>query len=98
MKRGRVVSVLTRQTPLHAIPGIRYIIGDQSNIELIRPLLAESPDVFHVACATTPGKSARDPQMELQENLLPLAAFLRALQEQPIPRQLVFFIGWHSLW
>lgn len=84
------VCVLAKYPPLHTVPGARYYIGDQSDAGLLRPLLACSPDIIHVACATTPGSSARDPRLEAQENILPMAALLHTLQDQPNAGHLVF--------
>jgi UDP-glucose 4-epimerase len=47
------------------------------------PLLQRCRAVVHVASASTPGSSAAQPLMELEENLRPTLALLQALQEHP---------------
>ncbi len=47
------------------------------------PLLQGCRAVVHVASASTPGSSAAQPLLELQENLRPTFALLQALQEHP---------------
>lgn len=87
---GWTVCVLARHPPALPVPGVDYHIGDQSDADLLRPLMECGPDIIHVACATTPGSSARDPRLEVHENVLPIAGFLHALQGQPTPGQLIF--------
>ncbi|MGH8213192.1 MAG: NAD-dependent epimerase/dehydratase family protein [Rhodanobacteraceae bacterium] len=47
------------------------------------PHLQHCRAVVHVASASTPGSSAAQPLMELEENLRPIMALLQALQEDP---------------
>lgn len=88
-RHGLNVSVLTRRPPLRPVAGVAYHIGDQSDAELLRPLLASSSVIIHSACATTPGSSARDPRTEAQSNILPITSLLHAMQEVPTPAHLI---------
>ena len=63
--------------------------GDLADVPLMRDLLARCGTVFHLASATTPGSSARQPSLEAECNLLPTLRFLDVMQEFP-GRRLIF--------
>lgn len=86
---GREVHVLAR----HADPGVRDGIvfhrACQSSAGIVAPLVAHCGVVAHLASATTPGRSANVPTLDVVENLLPLAGFFEALAATP-PEHLLF--------
>jgi UDP-glucose 4-epimerase len=63
--------------------------GDLSDVALMRELLMRCNTVFHLASATTPGSSARQPSLEAEFNLLPTLRFLDVMQDFP-GRRLIF--------
>ncbi|MBE0627724.1 MAG: NAD-dependent epimerase/dehydratase family protein [Burkholderiales bacterium] len=63
--------------------------GDISDVALMRELLTRCNTVFHLASATTPGSSARQPSLEAEFNLLPTLRFLDVMQDFP-GRRLIF--------
>jgi len=86
---GVAVQVLSRRVEPGLRAGIEYHRGCQSDAAVVAPLLARCALVVHLASATTPGRSAHVPQLEVTENLVPLAGFLEALAEAG-PRRVVF--------
>jgi UDP-glucose 4-epimerase len=83
------VNVLSRQAEPGLRAGVEYHRGCQSDVAIVAPLLARCTAVVHLAAATTPGCSAQAPQLEVNENLVPLARFIETLAEAG-PRRLVF--------
>jgi len=63
--------------------------GNLSDVAFMRDMLARCNTVFHLASATTPGSSARQPSLEAEFNLLPTLRFLDVMQEFP-GRRLIF--------
>ena len=63
--------------------------GDLSDVALMREMLTRCNTVFHLASATTPGSSARQPSLEAEFNLLPTLRFLDVMQDFP-GRRLIF--------
>lgn len=63
--------------------------GDLSDAPLMREMLMRCGTVFHLASATTPGSSARQPSLEAEFNLLPTLRFLDVMQDFP-DRRLIF--------
>ena len=70
---GREVTVLGRcVSPKYALPdGVAYISGDFSNHDLICQLLDSHQEVIHLAYATVPNTSFKDPLADLLQNLPP---------------------------
>lgn len=70
---GRKVTVLGRsRTPNYKLPqGALYISGDFSNYNLICQLLDKHQEVIHLAYATVPNTSFKDPLADLLQNLPP---------------------------
>lgn len=54
-----------------------------ADVQGLDATLAECTHLFHLACATTPGVSRREPSREVQDNLLPTARLLELLQSHP---------------
>lgn len=77
----------------HAVPGrrngIEFHQGGQDERAVIEPLLCQCPSVVHLASTTTPGSSARRPQLDARENLLPAAGLIELLAANP-PQRLIF--------
>ena len=63
--------------------------GDLSDAVLARQMLKHCGTVFHLASATTPGSSARQPSLEAELNLSPTLRFLDVMQEFP-GRRMIF--------
>lgn len=70
---GRKVTVLGRSSmPSYELPqGALYISGDFSNHNLICQLLDKHQEVIHLAYATVPNTSFKDPLADLLQNLPP---------------------------
>jgi UDP-glucose 4-epimerase len=62
---GRKVHVLARQAAGFAVPGVDVHVGDMAHLAQMEPLLADCGTVVHLAASTTPGSSARHPDLEL---------------------------------
>lgn len=77
---GRRVTVLGRSpAPRHALPeGVRYVAGDFSRLEVLRPLLETHGEVVHLAYATVPNTSYDNPLGDLLENLPPTVQLFAA--------------------
>lgn len=86
---GAEVHVLSRQAEPGWRGGIEYHRGCQSDTAVVAPLLARCAAVVHLAAATTPGRSAHAPLLEVNENLVPLAGFIETLAATG-PRRVVF--------
>lgn len=86
---GRRVYRIMRQ-PAPAIGANDSVrTGDLSDAVLARAMLKQCGTVFHLASATTPGSSARQPSLESELNLSPTLRFLDVMQEFP-GRRLIF--------
>jgi UDP-glucose 4-epimerase len=70
---GREVTVLGRKAaPRNPVPpGATYVSGDFGDPMLIAGLLERHPEVVHLAYATVPNTSFRDPMGDLRQNLAP---------------------------
>lgn len=82
--RGERVIAVVRH-PLHAAmnPAVEVqIIRGNDPVEYLSSLQT-CRVVIHVASASTPGSSAAQPLLELEENLRPTLALLQALQQRP---------------
>ena len=68
---GRQVTVLGRTTaPRYEIPiGVDYVVGDFSQLDLIRCLLDTHQEVIHLAYASVPNTSFDNPLADLLHNL-----------------------------
>ncbi len=78
------VIALTRQ-PLAAasqLPNVRSAVFPQDSATLNK-ILKKASTVINLASASTPGSSAKNPVMEIDQNLRPLAILLEALQSHP---------------
>jgi len=73
IEAGRAVTVLGRSNvPKYQLPhGTIYISGDFSSHELICRLLDNHQEVIHLAYATVPNTSFKDPLADLLQNLPP---------------------------
>ena len=63
--------------------GVETIVVAGRDPQDYLPLLRRSRVVAHLASASTPGSSAAQPLLEVDENLRPTLALLQALQEYP---------------
>ena len=63
--------------------GVETIVVAGRDPQDYLPLLRRSRVVVHLASASTPGSSAAQPLLEVDENLRPTLALLQALQEYP---------------
>lgn len=86
---GRVVHMLGRHVENGLRDGIVFHCGCQSDATVVAPLLKQCDAVIHLASATTPGRSAREPALDVAENLMPLAGFLQALAASA-PQRVLF--------
>jgi len=77
---GRHVEMISRR-PLH-LPNVSLHIGDLGDPVFLDPLAAHCGTVIHLASATTPGASSRQPGKEL-ENLAPTLRLLETMQQWP---------------
>ena len=76
---GREVHALSRHLAPGVADGVVFHRGCQSDGTITAPLLQRCDAVVHLAAATTPGRSAHSPLLDVAENLAPFAAFLEAL-------------------
>ncbi|HPQ23975.1 MAG TPA: NAD-dependent epimerase/dehydratase family protein, partial [Gammaproteobacteria bacterium] len=86
---GREVHVLSRHLEPGAREGIQFHRGGQDDVVVVSPLLRTCSTVVHLASTTTPGSSARNPVVDIQENLLPAARLLETMADMP-PERLIF--------
>ena len=91
---GRLLQALAERKQRVIAIGRRAFATPSANIERIivagldpgeyLPFLQRCRAVVHVASASTPGSSAAQPLLELEENLRPTFALLQALQDHPV--------------
>ena len=86
---GREVHILSRHVENGERDGIAFHKGSQDNPSVVLPLLETCSRVVHLASTTTPGSSARDPVIDIEENLLPAARLVDLLSKKP-PHRLIF--------
>ena len=65
------------------LPGVYYHSANIDNVSLLNDLLPECQQVFHLACASTPGSSVLGPVFEIEHNLLPTLRFLEVMKNYP---------------
>jgi UDP-glucose 4-epimerase len=85
----RSVIALGRDLEDSSFENLRQQRGSIEDTRLVRELLEASSAVVYLACSTTPGSSAREPELEVLGNLMPLARFLEIAQDGR-PRRLLF--------
>jgi len=86
---GFIGSALAKRLQLEGIPV--YVVG-RSNAEALGHLLPRCGTVVHLASGTTPGSSARHPELELP-NLALTLRLLELLQTQPSTHVIFFSSG-----
>ncbi len=89
VKADREVHVLSRSTEPGRRHGINFHRGDQGDDATVAPLLRACGTVVHLASTTTPGSSARIPEMDTAENVKPCAVLIERLCDSP-PERLIF--------
>lgn len=90
---GREVHVLGRR-PASGLPaGVFVHCGDQSDRDVVRPLLERCSTVVHLAGATVPADTVWQPVAEVEASLLPALCFLECAQEFPEHRYLLLSTG-----
>ncbi len=90
---GYSVHVLSHHTPAHTLPNVQFHFGGQDDAKLLQAILPQCNTVIHLACATTPSVSAKNPAMEAALNIGPALEFLGILQEQDIKRLIYISSG-----
>lgn len=78
--RDQPVIAASRAAFAPDLPGIEVQAGKLSQPQDFEPLLARSRLVVHLASASTPGSTAAQPLLELEQNLRPTLALLQAMQ------------------
>lgn len=80
---GKKIIAVSRQPVDYGSGDVETITAELSEPEQYAPLLDRCSTVVHLASRSTPGSSAGRPVDEIRENLLPLAALLQAMQQNP---------------
>jgi UDP-glucose 4-epimerase len=86
---GREVHVLGRHVESGLREGVMFHRACQSDTVVVVPLLERCDALIHLASATTPGRTSREPSLDVAENLMPLACFLEALAAS-VPQRVLF--------
>lgn len=81
--RGERLIAVGRKAFAASGAGVETIVVAGRDPQDYLPLLRRSRAVVHLASASTPGSSAAQPLLEVDENLRPTLALLQALQEYP---------------
>ena len=82
-ERGDEVIAVSRRTGESSTSRIEHVSAELRSPEDFLPYLDRSRTVVHLASASTPGSSAGQPLLELEQNLRPTLALLQALQQRP---------------
>lgn len=91
--RGGKVIAISRRPASHDMEGVESIDAGSIEPERYARLLDRCRAVAYLASRSTPGSSAGRPVDEVQENLLPLATLLQAMQSKPHVRLLYLSSG-----
>lgn len=91
LKTGRQVSVLGRRTiPKYIMPNqVKYVIGNFSSHRLISRLLDDYDEVIHMAYATAPNTSFKNPLNDLLENIPPTIQLFAEVAKRDIKLVLI---------
>lgn len=82
-RRGERIIAASRSAFEPDAADVEVHVGELRAPQDFQPLLARSRAVVHLASASTPGSTAGQPLLELEQNLRPTLALLQALQEHP---------------
>jgi UDP-glucose 4-epimerase len=83
LARGHAARVVSRPHSLVTSAANAEPAISSDDTKTLQAALADCTHLFHLASATTPGVSRREPSREIRDNLLPTAQLLEALGPHP---------------